>query len=151
MRNERYRAIIIVDDNILVMKRNKNGYNYSVLPGGGIEKEETPEECCKRELMEEFGIEIEPLQMIYLITQAGTKQGFFVAKWLSGEIHKTDAEEYTCDSIKYGTFEPSIVPISSLDEINLVPHEVKEQLQKDLIEYGKELNRPLIEFDCKWE
>ena len=150
MRNERYRAIIIVGNNILVMKRKKNGYAYSVLPGGGIEKGETPEECCKRELMEEFGIEIEPLRMVYLITQAGTRQGFFVAKWVSGEIHKTNAEEYTCDTQKYGTFEPSIVPLSSLDAINLVPHEVKEQLQQDLAQYGTNLNRPLIKFDCKW-
>ncbi len=150
MRNERYRAIIIVEDKILVMKRNRQGRDYAVIPGGGLEGSETPEQCCQRELREEFGIEVEPIRLIYRIEQKSTIQGFFVAKWISGEIHKTDAEEYTCDTSKYGTFEPAIVPIKDLKAVNLVPHEVCEQLLQDLETYGAELDRPLIEFRCDW-
>ena len=151
MASEKYRAIIIQDDKILVMKRNRLGRDYAVIPGGTLEEGETPEECCKRELREEFGIEVEPIRLIYKLEQNGIHQGFFVAKWVSGKIHKTDAEEYTThNNALYGKFEPSIVPISSLRELDLVPHELREQLLADIEEYGPELNRPLIEFKCNW-
>ena len=92
---ERYRGIIIKDDKIALMKRTKRGKRFYVFPGGGLEENETPEQCCKREVLEEFGINVEPQYMIYEITQKNTKQGFFVCKWIDGKIQKTDAEEYT--------------------------------------------------------
>ena len=64
---ERYRAIIIKNDSILLMKRQKNGKTFYVFPGGMREENETEKECVKRELEEEFGIIIEPKQIIYEI------------------------------------------------------------------------------------
>ncbi len=151
MNNERYRAIIIKDGRLLVMKRERNGRRFCVLPGGSIEPGETPQECCTRELAEEFGITIKPLRLIYEIKQGLTKQGFFVADWISGEIHKTDAEEYTTNDVsKYGTYEPSTISLDELDSANLLPIEVKEQLKSDLKEYGEKLDRPFIKFECSW-
>ena len=151
MNNERYRAIIIKNGRLLAMKREKAGRRFCVLPGGSIEVGETPEECCARELAEEFGIKVRPLRMIYKIKQGLTRQGFFVAEWLSGEIHKTDAEEYTTNDVeKYGTYDPSTIALDELDSANLVPIEVREQLKRDLAEFGTELNRPLLEFKCGW-
>lgn len=149
---ERYRGIIIKDDKIAIMKRTKRGKRFYVFPGGGLEENETPEQCCKREVLEEFGINVEPQYMIYEITQKNTKQGFFVCKWIDGKIHKTDAEEYTDINLeKYGSYEPVLIQLSKFKNYNVFPTEVKEQLLNDLKEYGNELERPLIKFKCEYK
>ena len=145
---ERYRAIIIKDGNLVVMERHKNGRHYWVYPGGGKEGNETPEECCEREVMEEFGIEVKAKKMIYFMEQADTLQGFFVCDWTGGEIHKTDAVEYT--SYKpdvYGTYNPTTIKLSEINKYpTLYPKEITAQLLKDLEKFGTELNRPLLNF-----
>lgn len=52
-------AIIENDDNLIAVIKVKTMY---VLPGGGIENEESPEECLKRECLEEIGAEISVLE-----------------------------------------------------------------------------------------
>ena len=173
---ERYRAIIIKDGTILLMKRQKNDKTFYVFPGGMREENETEKQCCKRELEEEFGIVVEPKQMIYEISQNGEKQGFFVCEWISGDIHKTDAEEYsTNDTTLYGTYEPVKLLLEqafdfektaknkemntknqqffkkskqNFASVTILPNEVFLQLQKDLIEFGTNLERPLVKFKC---
>ncbi len=145
--DERYRGIIIKDDKLVLMKRNRNGEDFFVFPGGGIEKNESPQQCCERELLEEFGIEIEAKNMIYLIHQGESKQGYFVCDWKSGEIHKTDAEEYQGLN-HYGTYNPTLANLNEVSKLNILPPEVKEQFLDDLKVFGKKLNRPLIEIEC---
>jgi len=52
-------AIIEKDGKILIARRKKGDSqeNKWEFPGGTIEASETPEECLKRELFEEFGVE----------------------------------------------------------------------------------------------
>ncbi len=54
-------AVIERDGRVLIAKR-KNGWRFAgkwEFPGGKIEPNETPEECLRRELHEELGIETE--------------------------------------------------------------------------------------------
>jgi 8-oxo-dGTP diphosphatase len=44
------------DGRLLVMRRHKNGRDYCVLPGGGVEDGEGPRDAVLRELMEETGL-----------------------------------------------------------------------------------------------
>ena len=53
------RAIIIEDGKLLTMFRRKNRREYYVIPGGGQEENETLEETVKRELKEEFSVDID--------------------------------------------------------------------------------------------
>ena len=57
------RGIVIREDGKIALfnKSNKNEYK---LPGGGLEKEEKPEEAFKREVLEETGCEIEILECL---------------------------------------------------------------------------------------
>ena len=147
---ERYRAIIIKDDKICLMERCKKGKHFYVFPGGKREENETEKECCERELLEEFGINVKAKKMIYKITQKGEEQGYFVCEWISGEIHKTDAEEYSQnDSSLYGTYNPTQLPLKDLEKTLIFPSEVKFQIIKDLKKYGNSINRPLIKFNCE--
>ena len=53
-------AILIKDNRILIAKRRINDKlagNWE-FPGGTIEYEETPEECLRREMKEEFDIDV---------------------------------------------------------------------------------------------
>ena len=145
---ERYRAIIIKDGKLVVMERHKNGRHYFVFPGGGREGNETEAECCEREVLEEFGITVKAQQMIYFMEQSGTLQGFFVCEWISGQIHKTDAVEYTSYQPEvYGTYNPTTIKLSEIKNYpTLYPKEIAEQLKKDLKKFGTKLNRPLLNF-----
>jgi len=93
-------GVIEKNDRILIAKRKKN----SVLggkwefPGGKLEDNETPEECLKRELLEEFAIESEiggficstrhPLNCQTTIDLAAYK-----VRHVSGDFHLHDHEE----------------------------------------------------------
>ncbi len=46
---------IIIKDNKILLSYEKNENQY-LIPGGGIEENETLIECCKREILEETGI-----------------------------------------------------------------------------------------------
>jgi len=50
---------IVFDDNKLVALLHATKYDYYKLPGGGIEKGESPEVAMKRECLEEIGCEVE--------------------------------------------------------------------------------------------
>lgn len=51
-------------DEVLLIHRHKNGEEYWVLPGGGVEDEETLEEALRREVMEETSLEMTSFVLI---------------------------------------------------------------------------------------
>ena len=51
-------AIVIRDKQVLLMWRKLHGHEYYVLPGGGVEGEETVEEAVLREIQEETSLNI---------------------------------------------------------------------------------------------
>jgi len=65
-------AVIIVDDKILCVQRNKTKYEYTSykyeFPGGKVEKKETPEQALLREIREELHMDITILRP-FLTTQ----------------------------------------------------------------------------------
>ena len=56
---KRVRAVIIKDNQILLIKRTKKDSLYWVILGGVVEEKETNEEALKRECKEELGIDIQ--------------------------------------------------------------------------------------------
>ena len=122
------------------MEREKNGRKYCTFPGGHTEENETNEECVVRELMEEFGIVVKPRKLIYGFESKGVWQGFFVLDWISGDIHRTDGEEYQKNR-NNGTYNPTMINLNELTIKNLVPEEVRNQLISDLKIFGEKLNR----------
>lgn len=54
------RAVIICNGKILLSHETKP--DLWMVPGGGFEDGETPEECCAREVEEETGYIVQPIQ-----------------------------------------------------------------------------------------
>lgn len=130
MRYSGFRAIVIKDDKIALIERWKNGLHFFVLPGGRLEIGESAEQCVIREIKEELNINIRPKKLVYDLIDYRA-QGIFCAEWLSGEVGKTDAEEYRNDRVG-GDYEPVLKSLSELKKLNLLPKELKMQLLKDL-------------------
>ncbi len=69
------RAIIEQDGKILFsLLKQRNQY---LLPGGGIDAEESPEDCVCRECLEEVGMVVRPLQKLCIIEDAYEEYCFF--------------------------------------------------------------------------
>ncbi|MGZ6005632.1 MAG: NUDIX hydrolase [Candidatus Saccharimonadales bacterium] len=60
------RAIIVENDKILVMYRNKSGSEYFTLVGGQLGANETPEQALMREVKEETGLDIIKYRLVFI-------------------------------------------------------------------------------------
>ena len=83
------RAIIIENNQVLTMFRRKKKDNgiykeYYVIPGGGVEPNETLEETCIRELKEEYNVDIEILGYLGADEKEDTIGHLFHAKIVNG-------------------------------------------------------------------
>lgn len=59
---------VIMENGKLLLSHEEIG-DYWMLPGGGMEDGETPEECCIREVAEETGYQAEPLREFLVINE----------------------------------------------------------------------------------
>jgi len=125
MRN-RSAVIIIENEKVLLIQRNKDNSIYYVFPGGGIENGETPKEAAKREALEELGVEVNVKDYLMEVNWNGT-QYFYVAEIISGTIGTGTAEEFN-DPTR-GTYTPMWIDIKSLTVINILPKEVVKVIQ----------------------
>ena len=125
-------AVIEKDGKILIAKRrlgDRHGGRWE-FPGGKIDFGETPEECLKRELKEELGIEAEVGEFVC----ACTFKYMFVplellvykARYISGKFQALDHDE-----LKW-------VDPSELNKYDFVKADVKvvKKLMKDIYNVG---------------
>lgn len=105
------RAIIIKDGKLLAMFRRKikkdgSIKEYYVIPGGGLEENETLEENVTRELKEEFNVDIEVIRFLGTEEYDDTIANYFLCKIVNGtpklggeELERMTKENYY--EIKY--------------------------------------------------
>ncbi|AIO19222.1 RNA pyrophosphohydrolase [Candidatus Izimaplasma bacterium HR1] len=98
------RGIVIKDDKYLVVHLLK--HDITTFPGGGLEENETLEECVVREVLEETGILCKVIKKNISVTEY-----FIDSKWTN--------VYFTCDFVK------------DTNQTNLVPEEVELQLVKE--------------------
>jgi len=91
-------AIIVNDAGLIALVKTKAGY---FLPGGGIEGTESPEECLKRECLEEIGIEISA------IDNFARGNYFFYSTTLNVDM-ESEGIFFTCKIKKYLNVETEI-------------------------------------------
>ncbi len=107
------RGIIVRDGMILLSHEANSG--WWLIPGGGMEEGETPEECCIREVEEETGYIVLPLQQFAVLYEYYEEYRYISHYFIcevtgNGRMHLTDAE------VRRGV-EPQWVPLGEAVEI----------------------------------
>jgi len=143
------RGIVFIDGKLLVIKRQNKGQEYFVFPGGHLDEGESVRDCAVREVLEETGVECEPIRCLYKFDYRGHPdergrgmQSMYLCEYKSGDPRVTDAEEYTDTTRDNGTYEPTTVDIAEIGGIDLRPNYVRDQLVSDIEKYGVNLARP---------
>ena len=113
-------GIIKKKERILIARRKagKHLAGYWEFPGGKLEENETPEDCLKREIREELGIEIRVqayfMDIIFHYPEKSICLLVYRAEYLSGEVALTDhdkAEWVAVNELEQYEFAPADKPI----------------------------------------
>ena len=117
------RGIIIDNNSIYLMFRrriNADGLvkEYYVIPGGGIELGETLEENVKRELKEEFLVNVNILGYLGKDEGESTIANFFACEIVEGIPKLGGPEKEKCCESNY--YEIRKIEISNLDNIDIL-------------------------------
>ena len=107
------RAVIVRDGMILLSHETVSG--WWLVPGGGMEGNETPEECCIREVEEETGFIVKPLRQFLTLYEYYEEYRYisyyFVCEVTGvGRMRLTDAE-------KQRGLEPQWIPLQEAVEL----------------------------------
>ena len=107
------RAVIVRDGTVLLIHEADS--DLWIVPGGGIEKDETPEKCCVREAEEETGNLVLPLQKFTTLFEYYEEYCYVTHYFIcevtgSGRMHLTEAE------VHRGA-EPKWIPLSEAKDI----------------------------------
>lgn len=116
------RAIIIDGDEVILMfrRRIKDGIvkEYYAIPGGGQEENETIEECTKREIKEEFNLDIEVKEQLGIVEDEKNIGYIFNCSIISG-TPKLGGEELEHNK-EDNYYEVRKVKISDLDKYDIL-------------------------------
>lgn len=141
----RVRAIIFVDDKIVSMYREREGRIFYTFPGGGLEGDESQKECVKREMMEEFGIVIEPIKKVYVYENKNGIEHFYICKWVSGDFGTGNGEEFDPTG-NNGIYRPELIEIKKIPSLPLMPPEVATAFYNDYVKNGERLRDRVATF-----
>lgn len=145
MTRTRVAGIIFINDGIALMhrkdvKKRKDYQEYYTFPGGGLEEGESLEEGVIREIKEEFGIDVKVVKELYQIKSEKFDQleYFYLCEYIGGKFGTGEGPEFN-DNPKYtdsGKYLPEIISKDKLEDLLLLPPEIKEKLIED-IKVGK--------------
>lgn len=114
------RAIIVKNQSILVMHRNKFGHQYYCLVGGGIDAGETADQTLVREVREETGLQVTSQRLVY-IEEAGAPYGtqyHFLCEFTDGDVRLSpNSIEAQLNKAGQNLYEPVWLPISKLASV----------------------------------
>lgn len=137
----RLAGIVPIEDGFAFMHRvgvkNHPIGDYYTFPGGGMEEGETFEEGVKREIKEEFGIEVEVLDLLYEKhdnTGRSKDEYFYLCKYISGKFGTGDGPEFNNDPeyAHRGKYIPEIIKTEDIKKIKLLPEDIKDKFIKDI-------------------
>ena len=131
--------VLIQDNKVALIERHRAGLHYFVLPGGGVDEGESPEQAAVREAMEELGIQVAIKQKVAEV-QLGQKsrQIYFLAEQTGGEFGTGTGEEFTDsnrDHPQKGIYIPIWMPIDELPQhTNVYPADVSRLVVRSVKE-----------------
>ena len=112
-------AILVKDDKVLIARRKPGGKlpDQWEFPGGKVEAGESARECLRREMREEFGIEVQVDdflgESVYHYPHGSIKLLAYRANWQAGNLVLNDHADYAwvkCDQLHEFDFTPADLP-----------------------------------------
>ena len=125
---DRSGVVIIENKKVALIQRVRAGVTYYVFPGGGIERNETPQMAAKREAFEELGVEVEVKECLCEVPFNGT-QYYFLADIRSGVFGTGQGEEFSEETNVSGSYVPMWVDIETVHALDVRPTEVAVMLK----------------------
>jgi ADP-ribose pyrophosphatase YjhB (NUDIX family) len=121
------RGVVKRDGKVLLIHRFKNGDEYWVVPGGGVEEGETVEEALKREMREETSLEMLSCRFLIAVETPKGEQHLYECEMGQGEV-KIQGPEVD-DESKDNQYILTWVPIEQVKELKILyPEIVKDYL-----------------------
>lgn len=139
----RLAGIIPMGDGFALMhrkdvKKNPDRQEYYVFPGGGQEENETFEEGTLREIKEEFWIDVKIVRKLYEEYSEKFDQTtiYYLCEYVSGEFGTGNGPEFSNDPkyVDSGKYIPEIVKKDEVENIPLMPPDIKEKFVRDIRE-----------------
>ncbi|HSW36949.1 MAG TPA: NUDIX domain-containing protein [Candidatus Saccharimonadales bacterium] len=125
------RAIVIKDDALLVMHRNKFGQEYYTLIGGGIDVNEAPEQALLREISEETSLEVKNPRLVF-VEEAGDPYGtqyIYLCDYVSGEpVLMQDSIEAKIHADGKNLYKPLWLKLRYLPTTNFLSRRLKQAI-----------------------
>lgn len=131
------RAIVVRDDRMLVMQRDKFGQVYYTLIGGGIDAGETADQALRREISEESGFALQSARPVF-IEEAGDPYGtqYIYLCEVTGDEPKLSPESDEAKLFDLGNkHTPMWIPIKDLPSLTFRTPGLQKALQYGF-EYG---------------
>ena len=131
------RAIVVKDDHLLVMHRNKFGQEYYTLIGGGIDSGESHEQALLREVAEETGVQVARPELV-VVEEAGAPFGtqyIYLCQYVSGEpLLHADSEEAKVHALGQNLYTPMWLSLSELADVPFRSEALKRELIKGFLQ-----------------
>jgi 8-oxo-dGTP pyrophosphatase MutT (NUDIX family) len=129
-------VIVIKDNKVALIERQRAGLHYFTFPGGGVNADETPELAAIRETEEELGLQITIQYKVAVVHLGKGIQHYYLVQKLGGEFGTGKGEEYQHslpDRSDRGTYHPMWMPIAELPEHdNVYPADVAVLVVKSI-------------------
>ena len=130
------RAIIIEENKILVMYRNKYGDEYFTLVGGRVAKNESVEQALVREVREETGLIVTKGRLVYYEDHPSpyNEQCIFLCEVAPHEsiAIQTTSEEGTLNKLDMNIHKPLWAEISSFSSLPFRTPQLQNAISKAL-------------------
>jgi len=139
-------GILIKTDELLLIRRNEDGKEFWVLPGGGVEKNEKVEDAVIREIEEEASIKCAVIKLLYTHQYSDIKhqQFYYLCRYVSGTPQLGNFNEFQTMKNGNHVYEPTWVKIEKLPKMLIYPLEIRDWLVEDYKNNFKETPRTKI-------
>jgi 8-oxo-dGTP diphosphatase len=125
------RAVVVKDDALLVMHRNKFGEEYYTLVGGAIKVGETPDQALIRAVQEETCLQVKSPRLVY-VEEAGDPYGhqyIYLCDYVGGEIAlPTESIEAKIHALGVNLYTPTWLPLKQFATVSFVSDSLKHAL-----------------------
>ena len=123
------RAIVMKDNALLVIKRNKFGRIYYTLPGGGVDMGENTEQALIREMKEETCLDLGENRLVF-IEQSGEPYGtqyVYLVAYAGGEpALDPGSDEAGISALGQNLYEPMWLEVSELPKVEFVTPRLRQ-------------------------